>query len=308
MTERILIRVLIGSRGIGIHSEDSDYDWAEVFIPEDRILLGLDSEKIYNKHSEEKDVATFPLQKFLHLCFKNNPSILDILFASKKNWDKNDPLWMIIYNKRHNFLSKRVADSYIGYARSQLGRIETHRAWLLNPPKRKPSRADFGLPECSTVAKEHREAMLSLPNKYIADHTKELAKGEKGFASSLQNWNQYEHWKKTRNPARAELEARFGYDTKHAVHLFRLLIQGREILESGELWVDRTNIDANKLKLVRNGGLTYDQLIESTEAMKAEIKEAEQNTTLPDKPSYDEINALCIEVIKRSFGVWAFVK
>lgn len=303
MSERILIRVLVGSRGIGIHSEDSDEDFAEVFIPGDGILLGLNTEKIYNKHGDEEDIARFPIQKFLHLCFKNNPSILDILFSPIKNWRENDPLWMIIYNRRHRFLSKRVADTYIGYARSQLSRIETHRSWLLNPPKKKPSRADFNLPECSTVDREHREALLSLPDKYIAAHVKELAKGERGFASALRNWNQYEHWKKTRNPTRAQLEEKYGYDTKHAVHLFRLLIQGREILETGELYVDRTDIDADMLRAVRNGSLTYDELMERTEEMRAAIKEAEQNTTLPDKPSFDEINALCIEVIKRSFSV-----
>ena len=303
MTERILLKVLLGSRGLGIHSEDSDYDWCEVFIPEERFLFGLDNEKITNEHAKDKDVARFPLQKFLLLIFKSNPNILDILFSPKKNWDKVDPLWMPIYDKRYSFLSKKVSHSYIGFARSQLSRIETHRGWLLHPPKKKPSRADFGLPECSTVSKEHREALLSLPDKYIVDHTKDMARGEKGFASALKNWKQYETWKKERNTERAALEAKFGYDTKHATHLFRVLIQGREILESGEVYVDRTDIDADMLRGVRKGALSYDQLIERTEEMKTAIAKAEANTTLPDTPSYKEIDALCIEVVKRSFGI-----
>jgi len=135
MSERILIKVLVGSRGMGLHSENSDEDFAEVFIPDENILLGLNNEKIYNKHSDETDVARFPIQKFLHLCFKNNPSILDILFSPEKNWQKVDRLWWPIYNERHEFLSKKIANTYIGYAKSQLSRIKRHRGWLLNPPK-----------------------------------------------------------------------------------------------------------------------------------------------------------------------------
>src|ERR1039458_5020213 len=35
--------------------------------------------------------------------------------------------------------------------------------------------------------------------------------------------DQYNGWKAQRNPKRAELEAKFGYDTKHAMHLVRLM-------------------------------------------------------------------------------------
>ncbi|AEZ66297.1 hypothetical protein phiTE_131 [Pectobacterium phage phiTE] len=38
---------------------------------------------------------------------------------------------------------------------------------------------------------------------------------------------------KNRNAARHELEEKFGYDTKHAMHLVRLLRMSQEILETG---------------------------------------------------------------------------
>ncbi len=99
------------------------------------------------------------------------------------------------------------------------------------------------------------------------------------------------------------MEAKYGYDTKHAMHLFRLLIQGREILEYGDLNVDRTDIDADLLKSVRAGELSYDQLMEQVEEMRAAIKESEENTTLPDQPNFEEVNQLCIETIKHSLTV-----
>jgi len=301
MSEKILIKTLIGSRAIGIASEDSDYDWAEVFIPEKSILLGLKAEKIYSKHSEEEDSSRYPIQKFLYLCYNNNPSILDILFSPENHWQTTSAIWKnLIYPNRHKFLSKAVANTYIGYATSQLKRIETHRSWLLNPPKKKPLRPDFGLPECTTIVKEYRQAMLSLPDKFINSDYQEIARKELAYDSTKKNWDMYERWKRERNPERAELEAKFGYDTKHAVHLFRLLIQGCEILEHKELRVDRTEIDASMLRGVRNGYLTYDQLMKKVTELQDKIHKAEETSTLPDKPDYEMINNLCIEIVEQS--------
>jgi uncharacterized protein len=42
---------------------------------------------------------------------------------------------------------------------------------------------------------------------------------ERQYTTRLREWQQYQEWKKTRNPARAALEEKFGYDTKHALHL-----------------------------------------------------------------------------------------
>jgi hypothetical protein len=166
------------------------------------------------------------------------------------------------------------------------------------PPKNKPERERFGLPGHSTIPGEFREAVLSIPQKYLAPEVQEMARGEKGFEMAMRDWNQYENWKKTRNPERAELEAKYGYDTKHAMHLFRLLIQGREILETCELRVDRTGIDADKLKEVRSGTLTYDDLMAEVDKMRDAIERAREESVLPDRPNREAVNALCVEVMK----------
>ena len=46
----------------------------------------------------------------------------------------------------HDILTKKVQQTFHGYAMAQLKKIKTHRSWLLNPPTKKPSREDFGLP------------------------------------------------------------------------------------------------------------------------------------------------------------------
>lgn len=70
--------------------------------------------------------------------------------------------------------------------------------------------------------------------------------------------------------ARAELEAQHGYDTKHAMHLVRLLRMGEEILSTGRVNVRRE--DADELMAIRKGALSYDQLLEQSETLGTRIE------------------------------------
>ena len=87
-----------------------------------------------------------------------------------------------------------------------------------------------------------------------------VAVTEKRFAAAMQEWEQYESWKKNRNPDRAAMEAKFGYDAKHASHLIRLLRMATEILEHGRTGLLFSPKDAEALaravlQLVKSPGL-----------------------------------------------------
>ncbi len=99
---------------------------------------------------------------------------------------------------------------------------------------------------------------------------------------------QYWTWKQNRNEVRSELEEEHGYDTKHAMHLVRLLRMGKEALEEGVLKVKRP--DAEELLAIRAGAWTYEECVEYAEEMDALIREKLYLTTdLPKKP--DLLNA-----------------
>jgi len=94
---------------------------------------------------------------------------------------------------------------------------------------------------------------------------------------------QYWTWKKNRNEARSELEEQFGYDTKHAMHLVRLLRMGVEALRDGELIVRRP--DAQELLSIRAGAWTYEEVVKYAEEMDKEVREVwYKNTKLRKKP------------------------
>ncbi len=143
------------------------------------------------------------------------PNIIETLYT-----DARHVLFINVHGERliearAIFLSKRVAERFTGYAVDQLGRMERHHRWLVDPPDHVPRPEAFGAQD--------------IGGRYRWPHTD----AEQGYRAALRHWNQYQEWLRNRNPARAELEASYGYDTKHAMHLLRLLRMGEEILHDG---------------------------------------------------------------------------
>ena len=122
----------------------------------------------------------------------------------------------------------------------------------------------------------------------------ELLDKERAHKAARTNWENYQRWKRERNPARAQLEAKYGYDTKHAMHLVRLLRMGREILQGKGVLVRRP--DAEELLDIRNGSLTYDELVEYAERESAAMAADVETSRLPHAPDRYAIDKLCVDL------------
>lgn len=120
------------------------------------------------------------------------------------------------------------------------------------------------------------------------------------YDTTKDDWNKYWTWKKNRNVARSELEEQFGYDTKHAMHLVRLLRMGEEILQYGVVRVRRP--DAEELLAIRSGAWTYDELVAYAEEKETAIREVwYKNTHLPKKVDLHEATKLFMEVLTEAW-------
>lgn len=113
---------------------------------------------------------------------------------------------------------------------------------------------------------------------------------EKRYRAALKHWESYQTWKTQRNPARAELERLHGYDTKHAMHLIRLMRMGLEVLETGELKVRRD--DADQLSAIRDGALPFDELLSAATNLRESMERATAASELPADVDYDWVEAL----------------
>lgn len=122
----------------------------------------------------------------------------------------------------------------------------------------------------------------------------ELLDKEKAYTARQRQWAQYQTWLRERNPARAEMERKYAFDTKHGSHLWRLTKMAEEILLTGRVLVRRP--DAEELMAIRNGAWTYEDLMERFAAQEVRVDEAAKASTLPKQPDRTALDALCVGI------------
>ena len=355
-----------GSRAYGIHHDGSDVDVKGVAIPPAAYFHGFldrfdqcddaDPIQVFLSDLPESEQAicaqtklegaVYGLRKFARLCSDSNPNLLEVLFCRDSEVRVCTPLGEKLRENASLFLSSKARHTFAGYATSQLKRIKGHRRWLLDPPKKKPSRADYGLPERTLIPADQLMAAESAISKKMDEwevdygaldnssviHIQTQVSGflaqimettdarwrcasrmigydenfmalldrERRYKSAMRGWQQYQSWKKNRNPARAALEAKFGFDVKHGAHLIRLLRQGREILTSGRVNVWRGDIDAEELIAIRHGQWSYEQLVEEAEKENARLEEIWRSGAyvVPKSPDRAALNRLVMELVE----------
>jgi len=128
-----------------------------------------------------------------------------------------------------------------------------------------------------------------------------LLQREKAYQNLTDDYHNYLTWKKNRNPERAKLEAKIGYDAKHATALIRLLLVGKEALLTGKLRVKRLN-DREMLMEIKNCQWPYERVIEYADKIEDELKEAYFKSPLAIKPDMNALDKLCMELMERSLS------
>src|SRR5579885_89979 len=289
---RTILLVRHGSHAYGLNTPTSDEDFKGVCVKPAAAYFGFTQRFEQMEHMGSKsdgiDKVVYSLEKFVSLAADCNPNIIEVLHVDPTDIVKIDSFGEELRARANDFLSKKAKFTFSGYANAQMKRIMTHRAWLLNPPKAPPERKDFGLSETTVISKSELGAFDSLFNlptvddaATTADRVNEIVETartvlnvelpkdvitiftrEKAYRAALAHWEQYLNWKKTRNPKRAELEAKFGYDTKHGMHLMRLELMGNRILERHIVQVKWTGPEREYLMSIRNGEVDYDTLVQ----------------------------------------------
>lgn len=95
---------------------------------------------------------------------------------------------------------------------------------------------------------------------------------------------------------RKTLVDKYGYDTKNAAHLIRLLRMGIEFLTDGELHVFRE--DAKQLLEIKNGEWTLEQVQTEADRGFKLAEEAFVRSTLPAGPDKEQIKKLVVEIVQ----------
>lgn len=96
---------------------------------------------------------------------------------------------------------------------------------------------------------------------------------------------------------RKQLVEKFGYDTKNAAHLIRLLRMAIEFLNEGRLYVQRP--DAQNLLEIKRGEWTLEQVKKEADRLFILANEAYTKSYLKNDVDFNKINDLCHQIIER---------
>jgi predicted nucleotidyltransferase len=342
LPERTIYITLHGSHAYGTSTPESDTDYRGIAIAPKDYYFGYLKTFEQSVQNEPVDLAIFEVRRFFKLAADANPNALELLYTDPSAHKVVTGPARVLLDNRDLFLSRKCKHTFSGYARSQLQRIRTHKAWLNNPLTERPNRAEFGLTDKPLLPQDQLQAAMAAITKQLdrwsldfMDHldrdlrivivakiaeylaeigvsaTEQFAAAarlvgyeenfilmldkERRYNAKVQHYQQYQAWLKTRNRARAELETKYGFDSKHGAHLVRLLRACRELLTTGQLIVQRP--DADELKAIRNGAMSYTELVEWAERQDRELDELMIKSPLPREPDRARLDRLCFDLV-----------
>lgn len=340
MHENLLVKHRAGSHAYGTSIPTSDEDFRGIFAADPVNILTPFFPIREATDVDEEDTKFYELSHFMKLCLDCNPNIVETLWVDREDVLFSTVAYDYLRLHRGKLLSSKVAFTFSGYAVSQLKRIKGHNKWINNPqPVLPPQPREFlsvvqwmGVeknlkPELFRYNRDHRLIpygneiygvcrdmdrtlwnMAGSLNVVVEPGDREkyrrplmIVKWNKDhYKEAKENHRKYWEWKENRNETRSELEEEHGYDTKHAMHLVRLLRMGEEILSEGVVHVKRP--DAEELLAIRNGAWKYEELLEYSEHMDHRIREVLYHSTkLRKKADIKAAAQLLMEVQDR---VW----
>ena len=286
---------LAGSQLYGMSTPESDVDTRGVCLPPRRVMLDPFMRFDVQDSFEGEDRAIYSLGKFFSLAADANPNILELLFVPAEFTLITTMEWQKVLENRNLFLSKNVKHRFLGYSFSQLNSIKRHREWFLNPPATKPAREEFGLTGTPLVSEAVLQNLTGVPNTLLSENVLEELTAERAYREAKKQWDNYRQWQKTRNPKRKGTEEKFGYDTKCASHLFRLMSEGKQLLLEGTITFPLAN--AEELLAIKNGLLAYSEMLELAERMSENFETWYEMSTLPNAPDRNALKALYFEIL-----------
>ena len=145
--------ILIGYRGSITHgtfrpSKDSS-------IPDDRDVIavvmnpidhyfGFTMQDVWERKEGIWDLVAYEARKYLGLLLKSNPSVLESLWLPSNYYIKMTPAGKLLIEYRNLFMTKEVSKTFLGYAYSQMKKVEAGKTNGAMGAKRKALVEQFG--------------------------------------------------------------------------------------------------------------------------------------------------------------------
>jgi predicted nucleotidyltransferase len=105
--------------------------------------------------------------------------------------------------------------------------------------------------------------------------------------------------KKVNRPA---LEAKYGYDTKYAMHILRLGFQGVELLSTGRLTLPMAEPDRSFVFATRKGEISLQDALTKAGELERTIKDLLTDSPVREKPDVERIEAWMLRAYWRTWS------
>jgi hypothetical protein len=149
---------------------------------------------------------------------------------------------------------------------------------------------EWAVQHCTQVGQLLRENRKRFLHQGICDKFK-------GYAYSQV------HKMQTKEPEpgskRAALVEKFGYDSKFAYHVVRLLNEAEQVLLEGDLDLQRNR---EQLKSIRRGEWTQQQILDYFEQKRVDLEGVRARSPLPPAPDQDAIRDLLLRCLEAHYG------
>lgn len=311
--KNIIILTLGGSYAYGTNNDHCDLDIRGCALNKKKEILT--NENFEQFLHVETDTTIYSFNKLISLLMNANPNTLEMLGNKPEHYFYVSPIGKELLENTHLFLSKKVVNSFGGYANQQLRRLDNKAARLVG-------QADNERHILKTI--EH--ASYDFANKYFEmpeDSIKlYIDKAiQEGYDSEIFMDVNLKHyplrdykamWSEMQNIVqsysklgkRNENAIQHGKLTKHMMHLIRLYIMCLDILENEQIVTYREK-EHDLLMEIRNGKYLDDnrqpipEFFEMVDDYEKKLDYAKENTSLPDQPHKNEIMDFVASVNER---------
>ena len=299
-----IIEIITGSNLYGLQTPDSDLDYNGIFMPDKKYVYGFENceevdlsiiDKLDSKKNSKDavDRKFWSFTKYIKLATACNPNIVELLFAPKESIVFINDIGQILLDNSHLFPHKGLKERFVGYAISQKKKMIVKKDTFLELEQAieflEKVESKLLLPqlmEYNDFKKLFRYTNLTDEHYKVGDMTLNKNQTVKRAIQKIEE-------RIGEKSNRKELIKERGFDTKFSSHMIRLLIEGKELLETGKLIFPLTN--KQEIMDIKLGKWDLQQVLDYADYLESEIEKSVISSELPNEPRVKEIEEFMIK-------------
>lgn len=288
-----------GSHAYGTNMAGSDMDIRGIAMhSKEDLLLGRGFEQVIN---EKTDTVIYSFKKICSLLANCNPNVIELLGLKPEHYLYTSPLGQKLIDNVDMFLSMKCVNSFMGYANSQMYRLQQKTLSAL-------SETDLNNHICKTMngmrdmlEKQHDMKGVDVHMKDgkivldldVKDYPIESLSGVLGaLNNTLRDYN--------KSSQRNNYAIEHNKVAKHSMHLLRLYMMCEDLLVDGKIVTYREK-EHDLLMDIRNGGYLAEdgkptkEFFDIVREYEDRLDRAKQHSVLPERPDMERIEKFMIK-------------